>query len=77
MIDRAQFGDAADVDEMVEPGQPQREHRDEALPTCEHLGIVAELGQQADRVVDRGRRVIVERCRFDLPHPLVSRHYRR
>ena len=30
----------------VETGEPQRQHRHEALPTGEHLGVVAVLGEQ-------------------------------
>ena len=62
--DPAELGDATDVDEVVEVREPQREHRDEALPAGEHLGAVAELGEQRDRLVDGLGRVVLERRRL-------------
>ena len=41
-----QLVDAADVDEVVEAGQPQVEHRHQALAAGEHLGVVAEVGER-------------------------------
>jgi len=42
-LDPAQLGDAPDVDEVVEAGQAQGEHRHQALAPCDHLGPVPEL----------------------------------
>ena len=61
-VDPAECVDAADVNEVIEVCEPKRDHRHEALPSGEHLGAVAELGEQRDRFVDALRSVIVE-CR--------------
>ena len=53
--DPAELVDAADVDEVVEVREPERDHRHEALTAGEHLGAVAELGEQRDRLVDARR----------------------
>ena len=52
---RAQLVHPAQVDEVLEDGQAQGQHRHEALAAGEHLGGVAELGEQPDGLVD-GRR---------------------
>ena len=49
---------------VCEPGQPEVEHRDQALAAGEHLGLVAEFGEQRDDLVDGRRCVVVERCRL-------------
>ena len=63
-LDRAQLLHPAQVDEVVEDGQAQGEHRHEALAAGDDLGGVAELGQQRDGLVDGGGRVVVERRRL-------------
>ena len=40
----------------------KREHRHQALPTGEHLGLVAVLGEQRGDVAERLGRVVLERC---------------
>ena len=60
-VDALQFRDAPDVDEVFEDGEPEREHRDEALSTGQHLRAVAELGEELHRFCDGSRRVILER----------------
>ena len=60
-VDPAELVDAADVDEVVEVGEPERDHRHEALTSGEHLGAVAELREQRDGFVDALGGVIVER----------------
>ena len=37
-----------DVDEMVERREPQGQHRHEALTAGDHLGFVAQLGEEGD-----------------------------
>ena len=61
-LDAAQLGDPVEVDEVLEAGEPQRQHRHQALPAGEHLGLVAVLGEQRDDVGERLRRVVLERC---------------
>ena len=39
---------AADVDQVLERGEPQRQHRHEALAAGQQLGAVAELGERRD-----------------------------
>ena len=70
-LDKAQRGDAADVDQSIEPRQTEVEHRDQALAAGQHLRLVAEVAEQLDGVLDGRRRVILEWCR--LHHiPLTS-----
>ena len=65
--DALQLPDPGDVDEVLEPGEAQGEHRHEALTAREHLGVVAVLAQQRDHVGHRLGRVIVERRRVSRP----------
>ena len=79
-LDRAQLLDPTQVDEVVEDGQAQGEHRHEALAAGEHLGGVAELGEQPDGLVDGRRRVVVERRRLHVatgPSRRAGQHRRR
>ena len=69
-FDAPQLVDASQIDEMVEDGEPQREERHEALATREHLGAVAELGEQGDGLLRGRRRVVLEGRRL---HAGVSR----
>jgi hypothetical protein len=62
--DADEVGRPVEVDDVLEAGQPQRQHGDEALATGEGFGVAAVLAQQAD---DLGRRlggVVLERCRL-------------
>ena len=61
MFDALQLADPSDIDEMVDVREPQREHRHEALPAGEHLGLLAELGEELDGLVSGRRSVVVER----------------
>ena len=72
-LDAGELGDPVEVDEVLEPGQPQREHRHEALAAGQHLGLVAVLGEQRDGVGDRLGRVVLERRRLHVVVPL-SQH---
>ena len=47
---------------MLEAGQAEREHRDEALAAGERLDLVAVLGEERDDVADGLGRVVFERC---------------
>src|SRR5262249_37155633 len=62
--DALQVGDAVEVDEVVEAGEAQRQHRDQALAAGERLGVAAVLLQQADGIGRRLGRVVFERRRF-------------
>ena len=59
-----QLVDAAEVDQVVEHGQAQRQHRHEALAPGEHLGALAELTEETDGLFDARRRVVGERGRL-------------
>ncbi len=52
-LDALQLADAPDVDEVLEDGEAERQHRDEALAAREHLRPVAELGEEGHRVGGR------------------------
>ena len=60
----ASSADAVHVDEVLEVREAQRQHRHEALPAGQHLGVVAVLGEQRADLVDRLRRVVLERRRL-------------
>ncbi len=60
--DAAQVVDPVEVDDVLEAGEPQRQHRHQALSTGEHLGLVAVLGEQRGDVGERLGRVVLERC---------------
>jgi hypothetical protein len=54
--------DAVDVDEMVRTRQAKRHRRHEALSAGQHAPVVRRMfGQQDERLLDRLRRVILER----------------
>src|SRR6185437_9245055 len=56
----AEAGQVVDVDEQRGGGETQLEQRHEALPAREHLGVVAVLGQERDRLVEGARRRVAE-----------------
>ena len=55
---------AGHVDEMRGAREPVGEHRQEALPAREHLGVLAALGQQVERLLRAVRPRIRERRRL-------------
>ena len=57
-------GHAVEVDQRARPGEPQVEHRHEALPARQQLRVVAELGEQRERLLDGLGGVVRERGRF-------------
>ena len=63
-LDAGERGHPVEVHDVLEARQPQREHRDEALPPGEWLRLVAVLREQTDNVVDRLGRVVLERRRL-------------
>ena len=56
----AEAGQVVDVDEQRGGGEAQLEQRHEALAAREHLGVVAVLGQERDRLVEGARRRVAE-----------------
>ena len=56
----AEAGQVVDVDEQRGGGEAQLEQRHEALAAREHLGVVAVLGEQRDRLVEGARRRVAE-----------------
>ena len=63
--------DLAQVDEQGRVGQPQPQHRDQALPAGEDLGVLV-CGQRRHGVRDRARRDVVELCRDHRASPFVG-----
>src|SRR5690606_8626099 len=59
-FDTPEFVQAAQVDQMVENSEPQRQHRHQALPAGDDLGIVAEIRQQGHCLGRGGGGVVVE-----------------
>ena len=51
-----------DVDEVLEVGQPQLHHRDQAVPAGDEPGLLAEPVEQPDGVLDTRGALVVERC---------------
>src|SRR5690606_4614531 len=68
-LDALELVEPRDVDQVVEERQPQIQHRDQALPAGEHLGLIAELGEQLRRLGQVGRPVVGERCGFHAAPP--------
>ena len=69
-----QLGDAADVDEHRRGREAQLHQRQERVPACDQLGVVAVLGEQRDRAVDGvGARVVERGGDHDrLPAPAIA-----
>src|SRR5438094_647012 len=55
--------------EVLEAGEAQGQHGDEALAAGQRLGVAAELAEQADGVGGRLGGVVLERCRFHCDAP--------
>ena len=60
VADPAQRVDPAEVDHRLRGVEPHPEHRQQALPAGDDLGVVTVLGEGRQRVLDRGRRHVVE-----------------
>jgi hypothetical protein len=54
---------------VLEHREAERQHRDQALSPGEQLGLVAQLGQQADRLVGGRGRVVLEGRRLQRRPP--------
>ncbi len=68
----AELGDAAEVDDQRRVTHAQPQDGDEALAAGHELGVVPAVDQRLDRLVDRGRPDVVERCRDHRCPPWVS-----
>ena len=51
VTDVGEILEPADVDEHGRQGQPKLHQREQGVPTGEQLGVVAVLGEQAERLV--------------------------
>ena len=58
--DALELADAAEIDQMLRRGQAKLHHGDQAVAAGERPGVVAEIGQQADRLGDGFRAMIGE-----------------
>src|SRR6202035_1963734 len=56
--------DAVDVDQPRRPRETKVHQRDQALPSCQHLAVVAVARQQVERLVQALRIVVLELRRF-------------
>ena len=68
-LDARQLSDAVEVDQVIEAGQAQGHHGDEALAPGQHLCVLSEVTQQGHDVGHRLRGVVRERGRL---HCLVT-----
>src|SRR5439155_25333204 len=68
--------DAVDVDERPRRGDAQLHHRDQALPACQHLRLVAEALKDRDRLVETRRSEVLEGRRIHRKRLLSSRKAR-
>ena len=71
-LDAGERRHPVEVHDVLEASQPQRQHRDEALPPGERLGLVAVLREQTGHVVDRLGRVVLEGRRLHGAASLVA-----
>ena len=70
LLDAVQAFDPVDVDQLTRRGEPELHDRDQALPSREHLRVVAVRGEEAERLVEGRRSVVLEarrQHRLDLP----------
>jgi hypothetical protein len=58
--DPRQLLDAVDVDQMIDPGQPQGEEQHQALACGQDLGVSFVLGEQIDGLVGVPGQVVIE-----------------
>ena len=56
-------GDAGEVDQMAGRREAQLHHRDQAVAAGKRPRFVAEIGEQGDRILDRGRAMVGEGSR--------------
>ena len=72
--DLAQFVQLAQIDQQLRRGEAERQHRHQALPAGDHLGLAVVRGEQLDGFGERGRTGIIERRQF---HGAFSARYLR
>src|SRR5580700_8455110 len=71
-LDPVELVDAVEIHEVLEAGQAERQHRDEALAARERLDLVTVFSEERDDVADGGGRVVFERCRLHVTSTRVS-----
>jgi len=57
-LDRVETGDPVDVDQVAGGRETHVQDGDQALPTSEHLAVMAELGKYRKRLLHAARRVM-------------------
>src|SRR5690606_2123555 len=72
LLDAPQLLDPAEVDQQTGIGHPHPQHRQQALPAGEHLGVLPALGQRGDRFLHGGGGDVVELGRNHWAPPWVS-----
>src|SRR6185436_210298 len=68
----AELVDLAEVDEYGRGGEPQPQHRHQALPARDDLGVLAGLRERRHGAVDGGRRDVIEIRRDHRAPPSVA-----
>ena len=58
--DALELRDAGEIDQVAGRGEAQLHHRDQAVPAGDGARVVAELGEQRDRILDRCRAMVGE-----------------
>ena len=66
-FDSAQVAELAQIDEQRGLGKAERQHRHQALATCDGLGVPAGRGEELNRFGQRRRACIVEGRQFHDP----------
>jgi hypothetical protein len=59
-----QLADPSQINQMRRSGQPERQQRDEALPSCKGPRILTVLQQQCQCFIQCRRRTVLKRRRF-------------
>src|SRR5690348_682017 len=71
LLDVVELLDAVDVDERLRLRQAQSHERDQAVPACQHLGVLAELLEQLRRLIHGGGTGVFESGWNHLRAPLI------
>src|SRR5690606_8737823 len=71
VADVGEVGEPPDVDEQGRPCEAELHEREERVPSGEQLRILG-LAEQPDRVVDRGRDLVVEGARDHCAPPRMA-----
>jgi hypothetical protein len=67
----AQIGKVVDVDQHLRRGEPELQHRDQALAAGENLGVAAPVGEKRPGLFDRTWRFVAESSGVDGGPPCV------